>query len=242
MCKKRVRVFAAAMLVIFCTALNHSPAASAWNGAINQTEDHSGEESMYKYTLELRVDDPCCTDSKDAVEEFWIDFDYLGENGYGAKKTYRFDMSWSSKDKRSLNDEILRKTFWRSNENSYSTTLDLWVPGLITEVRMHLNMDWEAVSVSVGGIWLNGYRVNTDTDYVESRILSSNAKIPCFVSCSQIVEPPQTAFAQDGVLYDQYGGILTAKNAANAQINADSGDYSMFYHYSGYSEKGSKQN
>ena len=229
---KRITAFAAAVLLTLGALLAQPAAAFAADGSIDQTKDHSAEAGMYKYTLELRVDDPCCSGSKDDVEEFWFDFDYLSDNGYGAKKTYRFDMSWNSKAKKNYNDDILRKHFWRSNENGYNTKLDVWVPGLVTEMRVHLNMDWEEMDVAVGGVWLGGYRVNTDTDYVVSRIASSNATIPCYAAKALVTERPEDA-PSAAALHDQYGGIFTEVNKAKVLDGLAKDDHSMFYHYDG---------
>ncbi len=227
--KRIYRRAAAAAAALFMTLFCTLPVC-AYDGAVNQGKDHSSDDSMYLYTFDISLYNPCNSGDmdKDAVNEFWFDFSYKGDNGYGKAASYRLDMSWSSG--RNLNSEILKPNFIRGNDNACRTVFSVWVPGIVDKVKIHLNMDGgERLGFTVNGVMLNGYRINTGTDYVSSAYYDSDAEIACHVSRAAAVFQG-TAFAEDG-LRDQYGGVFTDANTEKAVSSAKSGDYSMFYHY-----------
>ena len=202
-----------------------SSAAEAYDGSIDQGADHSSETGMYRYAFEMSLDNPCNSKDmdKDAINELWFDIDYQSDNGYGSVKTYRFDLSW--KDGRNQNEAVVRNCFIRPDDHACQTKFDLWVPGLIQKVRIHLNMDGgERLAFTLNGVFLNGLRVNTETDYVSSCYYDSEAGIACYI--------PSAGVTGDGTgRYDQYGGLLTPQNLKEAIRRAASGDGGMFYHY-----------
>lgn len=204
---------------------------SAYDGAVNQSISHIDEKSMYLYTFDIYLENPCNSADmdKDAVCVLRFDFKYKEINGYGADKTYRFDMSWQNG--RNLNSEILKKNFIRPNDNACYTQMSVWIPGIISNVHIKLNMDGgERLSFTVKGVYLNGFRINTDTDYVSSAYYDSEADIPCFVPKAAAICPDGTISAGTGIR-DQYNGVFSDSSIKSAQDNARCGDYSMIYHY-----------
>ena len=203
---------------------------TAYDGAVKQNEEHSAEDSMYLYDIDISLTNPCNTEDrgKDDVNELWFDFTYRSENGYGATKTYRFDMSWNGS--RNRNDDILKKTFLRPNDNACTTRFSVWVQGIIEKVDVHLNMDGgERLSFEVTGIFLNGYRVNINKDDVSSSYLDSDAEIICYTPSAAIVSA--NANVPYGTARDQFGGLFTQNNRDRAVQQAKSGDYKLFYHH-----------
>ncbi len=177
------------------------------DGDINQYFSHQGEESMYNYTFCLNVDNPIDLDSADynEVEKFYFEIDYKDKNGYGEKKTYKLDMSYSDSLKRNLNQKYL-SCFERYDDNEYQTQFSLWVPGIITEVRCNLNMSGEKLCFYVEKILLGSLQVNTGRDYVSSVYFDSDLKIKCAVPNSKIAmnekDLPEN-YSEN--LTDQYG-------------------------------------
>lgn len=215
------------MSVLFTTLFS----LASYDGSINQSVSHADEKSMYLYTLDISLDNPCNSEDmdKDAVYLLWFDFEYKDSNGYGKTQTYRFDMSWKSS--KNLNSEVLKKCFIRGNDNACFTQMSVWVPGIISKVHIFLNMDGgERLSFTVKGIYLNGFKINTDTDYVSSAYGDSSADIPCFVPKAAIV-CTDGIIASDGTMRDQFGGLVTDSNVKAAQDAAESGNYDMIYHY-----------
>ena len=220
----------AACAVLFFTVQPGQQVRAAFDGSINQSKDHSQEESMYRYDLDIALTNPCNSDDmdRDAVYELWFDFIYRSANGYGKQETYRFDMSW--KNGKNLNSELLWANFIRKNDDAAETRLSVWVPGILDQVRVHLNMDGgERLSFEVIGISLDGHRVNTDTDNVSSAYYDSNAVINCRTPASKIDAALQEAEA--GAVRDQYGGLVTQDNVTKAVQAAKAGDESYFYRY-----------
>ena len=204
---------------------------AAFDGSVNQSKSHADEKSMYLYTFDIELTNPCNSKDMDddAVYLLWFDFKYKDNNGSGAEKTYRFDMSYKDDLDRNLNNDVLKKTFIRPDDNSCYVQMSVWVPGIISNVHIKLNMDGgERLAFTVKGIYLNGFKINTDVDYVSSAYYDSEADIPCYV-------PKAAAVVTDGTvsagLRDQYNGLLTDQNIKSAQAGVESGDYSMIYHY-----------
>lgn len=218
-------------VLAFSLLFGMTASQAAYDGAVNQSISHIDEKSMYLYTFDIYLENPCNSDDmdKDAVCVLWFDFKYKENNGYGAEKTYRFDMSWQNG--RNLNSEILRKNFIRGNDNACYTQMSVWVPGIISNVHIKLNMDGgERLNFTVKGIRLNGFRINTDTDYVSSAYYDSEADIPCFVPKAAAICPDGTISAGAGIR-DQYNGVLSDASIKSVQDSVGSGDYSMIYHY-----------
>ena len=224
------RLSCAALAVFTVLALPVLHALAAYDGSIKQNEAHSAEDSMYLYDIDISLTNPCNSGDvgKGDINEFWFDFTYKSENGYGASKTYRLDMSWNRS--RNLNDEILKKTFLRPNDDACTTRFSVWVPGILEKVDVHLNMDGgERLAFEVTGIFLNGYRVNTDRDGVSSMYLDSNAKISCYTPAAAIVSAD--ANIAYGTAKDQFGGLFTQNNRNNAVQQAKNGIFKLFYHH-----------
>ena len=172
-----------AALILICTFLPSE--STAYDGAIDQGQDYSDDESMYLYTLEIYLDNPCNSKDmdKDAICTLYFDFVYMPDAASNTRKTYRLDMSY--KNGRNLNSEYV-STFIRPNDNACRTGFDVWIPGFLTKVSILLNMDGgERLTFTVENILLDGYRVNTDTDYVSSAYWDSKASIPCRIPASR---------------------------------------------------------
>ena len=216
----------AAVLLLLASLLFAAPAAAAYDGSIDQGADHSAENSMYLYTFEISLDNPCNSKDmdKDAVNELWFDIDYQSKNGCGASGTYRLDLSW--KNGRNLNQELLSACFIRPHDQAESVRMKVWVPGLIKEVRVHLNMDGgERLAFTVEGIFLNGYRINTETDYVSSCYYDSGARIACYLPPAGLTASAET------VRRDQYNAVFCPENVKEAQRRAENKDNAMLYRY-----------
>lgn len=227
---KAIRKIAVSSVLIMAMIFG-SVISLAYDGSINQGSSHTDEKSMYLYTFDIYLENPCNSADmdKDAVCVLWFDFRYKESNGYGAEKTYRLDMSWQNG--RNLNSEILRKNFIRPNDNACYTQMSVWVPGIISNVHIKLNMDGgERLSFTVKSIYLNGFRINTDTDYVSSAYYDSEADIPCFVPKAAAICTDGTISADAGIR-DQYNGVFSDSSIKSAQERVGLGDYSMIYHY-----------
>lgn len=233
---KRIKTFKlfALLLSVIIAASALAYAVSAGDGQIDQDASHENEVSMYKYDIDIYLENPCNSGDMDddAVCELWFDFSYASDNGYGTVGTYRFDMSWDDSKGRNLNDGILKKTFIRPNDNGCMAWFSVWVPGIVSGVSVHLNMDGgERLAFTVESISLNGYRINTNTDYVSSAFYDSDAKISCRAPGAAIMSST-TAVSQSTDLRDQFGGLFSVKNTGRAAENAKYGDFRLFYHYS----------
>ena len=187
------------------------------DGDINQNFRHSDEVSFYPYKLVLRVTNPINMNDadKDAVEAFTMDFTYRGENGLvDTDQHYQLDMSWDGS--RNQNERFLR-IFRKSNDDEYSTEMIVWVPGIVSNIDILLNMaGGERLSFTVEAVMLGDFTVNRATDYVSSAYWDSEAEIPCFVPSPQIslagmdeAQISDTLHAvrqnSDVTLFDQYG-------------------------------------
>lgn len=228
---KMILTFAVSSVLVFSVLLGTVVSQASYDGSIHQGISHAEEKGMYLYTLDISLDNPCNSADmdKDAVYLLWFDFEYRNNNGSGKTSTYRFDMSWK-KDK-NLNSEVLKKCFIRGNDNACYTQMSVWVPGIVTNVHVFLNMDGgERLAFTVNGIYLNGFKINTDTDYVSSAYYDSNADIPCFVPKSAAI-CPDGVIAENAGIRDQYNGLLTDESIKTAQNGIACGDYSMLYHF-----------
>lgn len=192
------------------------------DGDINQSFSHSDEQSYYYYTLNLEVYNPINTEDADldALNTFYFDFDYIDQNGYGQKKKYRLDMSWSKTKKRNLNPAYA-DLFRAGNDNGYDLQIGLWIPGIVQDVHSKLNMDGgERLGVTIHSINLAGFRINPQSDYVSSSYYDSKAEIPCSVPDAQIdlssyskkdIKTMMQKITQNKRtdLKDQYGSYIT---------------------------------
>ena len=218
--KKKYISLAAAILLLLTAVPLSFPMSAA------DVKESGTDAEGYLCTVDLSLYNPCNSEDmdKDAVNEFWFDFTYTDKNGYGSTKTYRFDMSWS--DGKNKNSDILKKTFIRADDNACDTSFSLRVPGIVTGVSVHLNMDGgERLGFTVDGIFLGGYRINTDTDYVSSAYYDSEATVKCTAPAAAIVSPDTSP------VKDQYGGVFTPENITAAKSAADLGDYRMYYDF-----------
>lgn len=189
-----------------------------YDGEINQNLSHSDEEEMYLYTLKLNVENPIDTSScdADALCTLKFVFTYKSENGYGEAKKYTLDMSYING--RNLNDKFI-KCFVREGSDAFKSEMKLWIPGILTKVEILLNMDGgERLNFSVDGIFLNGFRANTNTDYVSSAFYDSEAEINCRLPDAKIIP-------SDGTLYDCYGAIAGKKLLSLYAESADRYSY-----------------
>ena len=217
--KKMLALVCALCLTVAAFVTQQALAASG-DGDIDQTKSHSDEQSMYKYTFYFNVENSIDMGyaDDDEVEAFYFDINYVDQNGYGDAKTYRFDMSYSSKLKRNLNQKFL-SYFQTDDDDSYKTSFSIWVPGIITEVKGKLNMSGEKLSVYVEKITLGSMAVNTNRDYLSSVYYDSDATIKCSVPASQIaLDKGSLPSKYSADMKDQYGAIVseTLYNKAKA--------------------------
>ncbi|MCF0121056.1 MAG: hypothetical protein HUJ65_05405, partial [Oscillospiraceae bacterium] len=104
---------------------------SSPDSEINQLLSHRDEESYYKYTFWVNVENPIDLTNADydEVEKFVIDMYYVDANGCGKSGKYTLDMSYDSGLKRNKNPEILAN-FQRDGDTGYQTHFDIWLPGI----------------------------------------------------------------------------------------------------------------
>lgn len=224
------KILCAVLAAFAVLALPGARVLASYDGAIRQNEAHSAEDSMYRYTLDVSVTNPCEIGNEKKIAALQLRFSYRGENGLGDRGSYVLDMSWDSGKCRNLNDELLKANFVRSDDRAYTTSFFVWVPGIVDEVGVLLNMDGgERLAFEVTGVFLDGCRVNTDSDYVSSAYLDSEAKISCYTPAAAIVGTD--AAVPYGTARDQFGGLFTQKNRDLAVQQAGKGVFSLFYHH-----------
>ena len=191
---------------------------NTYDGDVNQNLSHSDEAGYYKYTLKLRVSNPINrTDAgTDCIEKFYFKFTYKTDNGLGESKTYYLDLyklngKWQ-------NQQLINK-FMADNDDGYDLDIDVWVPGQVSNVDVHLNMNGgERLYVEVQSIMCNGVRISRKIDYVSSSYYDSDATIPCQMSHGQVVTTGTEAMKTADVLKDQYGSICS-ETLINAAYN-----------------------
>ena len=205
------------------------------DNAVNQKFSHSDEAGMFLYTLNMKVENAINMNSAgyDAVEEFVIDFTYNGS------QHYKLDMSWDGS--RNRNERFLN-IFRSSGDDSYTAKLNIWLPGKINKINILLNMaGGERLRIDFADVLINGFKVNTKTDYVTSAYYDSRAEIECKMPDSQIdirdLSEDETKAALDLIfnggdnssekpLIDQFGSpadkelIKAAHDEMNEYINA----------------------
>ena len=218
--RKKIR-FAAAAAFSAALIMSALCAFAAYGGDLPQDAGPAAEESSYLYTLDLLVTNPCEAGYEKKFSTLRFDFTYRSANGYGSRKTYSLDLT--------RDPETLKRTFVRADDSrEYQTSLSLRIPGIVDQVDVLLNMDGgERVSFEVTGIFLNGFRVNADRDYVSSAYWDSEAAIVCHTPDAAIVGSA-AGTARD---QDQYGGLFTRENSDRAAEQAKHGEYRLFYHH-----------
>ncbi len=212
------KILVVALLIIsFVLSATRAFGASTTN-SVNQNVSHSEEQSMYLYTLVLNVANPCNTNDcdSDAICDLSFAFDYKDQNGYGTNNRYTLDMSY--KNGKNQNENYV-KLFQRKNDNGYKTEMNVWVPGIVTKISLHLNMDGgERLNFSVDGVYVNGFRANINTDYVSSAYYDSDGTINCTLPDARII-------ASDGNLRDCYGALAGEKLLGLYNQNSDKYGY-----------------
>lgn len=197
---------------------------------INQRISHSDEESFYKYTFWVNVENPIdfTNADYDEVEEFLIDMYYTDANGYGKSGKFTLDMSYSKELNRNKNPEYL-SLFQRENDKGYNMRFDVWVPGILTKVESKLNMSGEKLVINFEKITLNSLAVNTTRGYVSSTYFSSSVEIDCKVPSSAIVTDSSDLAGHDySAMTDQYGAKASKKFFELAQKNPAEYTYHMY--------------
>ncbi len=155
--------------------------------------------SKYVYTVNIKVDNPCDSTSmdRDAVNVLRFDYYYNGQNGYQSEKKERFDMSWNGSANNNAN--FLKEHFIRPDDNAYSTSYEVTLPGKLSRIDILLNMDGgERLSFTIESIYCNGKRINSNTDYVSSAYNDSSASIHCSMERSVIDESNSPYFIKYG--------------------------------------------
>lgn len=197
---------------------------------LNQVISHSDEESSYKYTFWLTVENPInlADADYDEVEKFLIDMYYVDANGCGKNGKYTLDMSYSKELGGYKNYQFL-SLFERDNDESYSIHFDVWLPGVLTNVESTLNMSGEKLVVDFDRITLNSRAVNIERDYVSSTYFDSTAKIKCAVPTPSIVTDNTDLASLDyTTLKDQYGANVSKEFFEVAKANPEKYIYQMF--------------
>ncbi len=190
---KRIRKATALLCAVCLAAALAAPQPSL---AANSQADGVSE---YVYTVNVKVDNPCDSTSmdRDAVNVLRFDYYYKGQNGYQSEKSERFDMSWNGSANN--NADFLKEHFIRPNDNAYSTSYELTLPGKLSRIDILLNMDGgERLSFTIESIYCNGKRINSNTDYVSSAYNDSSASVYCSMESSVIDESNSPYFTEYG--------------------------------------------
>ena len=143
-------------------------------------------------------------------------------------------MSWDGS--RNQNERFLR-IFRRPNDDESCTEMIVWVPGIVSNIDILLNMaGGERLSFTVEKVMLGDFMVNRVVDYVSSAYWDSEAEIPCFVPSPQIslagmdeAKISETLLAvrehSAATLYDQYGVIASEALIQKADASLTEGVY-----------------
>ena len=177
--------------------------------------------SKYVYTINVNVSNPCnSTDmDEDDVNVLYFDYYYNGQNGYQSEKKESFDMSWNGNSNK--NADFLKKHFIRSNDNSYTTSYDVTLPGKLNRIYIKLNMDGgERLSFEITSIYCNGKRINSNTDYVSSAYNDSTATIYCSMEKSVID-------AENSPYFEKYEDLEISEKTMNS-IAGGNGDFKSY--------------
>lgn len=212
-------------LLTFCTAalcLGWLPTAksdvSAAGNSYNPLMSHAEDAGSYCYQFNIDLYNPCNSNDmdNDAINEFTFSFYYVKENGLGNTETLDLDFSWDGSKNR--NADFLKTHFIRPNDNQQNDTFYIWLPGKLTEVQMHLNMDGgERLGFTVKEILCNRKKISLGTDYVSSAYSDSDGVISCAMEFSDC-----SAFLQKN---DFLGDTFTAKEIENCVKGLDQNSF-----------------
>lgn len=197
---KKIISLACVISVIASLVLSVIPSSAAEIKGPNVpivSNSNSSDGGKYSYVLTLDVYNPCNSNDmdSDAVNDFYFDFTYVTNNGFGEEKNYRFDMSWSNGSNN--NSSTLWKHFIRSNDDGFETDLPVTLSGKLKKVHILLNMDGgERLGFTVNSIKCNGKRINDTTDWVSSAYQDSEANIYCSMEKS-VIDMDNSSYFKD---------------------------------------------
>ncbi len=242
------------LLSLFC-ALGIAAAVAAPQAAL-AADAAAGGTSEYVYTINVKVNNACNTNSmdRDAVNVLYFDYYYNGQNGFQSEAKQTFDMSWNGSS--NANADFLSEQFMRPNDNSYNTSFDVTLPGKLSKMYIKLNMDGgERLSFSIESIYCNGIRINNNTDYVSSAYNDSTATVYCSMDKS-VIDVTNSPYFQEhqgleisekamsnltnevgggasyaGQFKDQYNAVIDVAVLKDC-VGSSDGDINQFYSHS----------
>ncbi|MBR6420379.1 MAG: hypothetical protein IKS42_08585 [Oscillospiraceae bacterium] len=236
--------FAALLLSasLLCTAFPRFGgirAAAADSITWDAFSDNSETPGMYCYTVSGNVSNPCAKSSykkkSSIINELWFDFSVKTDNGTGSLRTYRADFSYNSRKKENNNRAVVERCFVRDNKGAFS--FDIWLPGQLTNMAFHLNLDgklswvsYERLSFEVNRITCGGAVVNTNpskgdvssstgssNDHVGARMLPIDGEsVMDMLSSAHVTQTEYQQMVEDGYfeekqVRDTYGAVLQSE-------------------------------
>ena len=225
---KKAAVSAGAALIAFSAAFSQlgTLSASAADQTFSPLESHEGEKGAYLYHFEGKLTNPCNSDAikkkSNVIGKFWFDFTYIDENGTGTKHTERLDMSYSNG--KNLNADFLKKNFVRNNDNETGLEFDLYIPGQLTNVRFHLELNgqvsffsYERMSFEIKNVTAGGIKVNAGSDYVSSTVGSSDASINFIMDKPDNIQIA-SSFGQNEITINRFKAMIESGELAAKKL------------------------
>lgn len=186
--KKAASLSAAYLLAvsIMLTGVQNILASAENSDTFSPLADHENEKGVYSYHFDGKLTNPCNESSirekANVIGDFWFEFTYLDNNGTGEQHTEKFDMSYNGSENN--NNAFLREHFVRPNDDETGLSFDMNIPGQLTKMKIHLEMNgwlgwfsYERLSFEINTVTVNGIKVNSSTDNVSSSVGSSDGTI-----------------------------------------------------------------
>ena len=227
------RTIAVAAAVILALNVPFSPFESQSVSAdstslFSPLQEHKDEPGNYCYHFDGRLTNPCHENSirekSNVIGSFWFEFTYVEDNGLGEQRTERLDLSYDGS--RNKNSGFVNEHFVRPNDNETGLSFDLNIPGQLTSMKIHLELNgsigffsYERMSFEIKSVTANGIKVNTNTDYVSSSVNSSEAKIGFRMDKPDSAQVA-SAFSKQEVTLNQFRNMINNGEIRN-QLVAD---------------------
>ena len=225
---KKFTISAGAVLMALTASFSQlgTLTSSAADQTFSPLVSHEGEQGYYLYHFEGKLTNPCHSDAikekSNVIGSLWFDFTYIDDNGTGTKHTERLDMSYSKG--KNLNNDFLKKNFVRNNDNETGLAFDLYIPGQLTNVRFHLELNgqvsffsYERMSFEIKNVTANGIKVNSGSDYVSSAVGSSDGSINFIMDKPDNIQIA-SAFGQKEVTLNQFKAMIDSGELATKEL------------------------
>ena len=187
--------------------------------------DHKGEAGAYLYRFEGTLSNPCTWESKNdkpsVINSFYFDFTLIDDNGTGESFRKRFDLSYDGQGNR--NGDFVNNNFVRGNDDETGLSFELWLPGQLSRMDIHLELDgyigwfnYERLSFSVDRVFCDGKQINKSSDYVNSSTGSSDGSV------SIVMDRPDgkllTGITHDGDLTEKQYSKMASEGTLGSEV------------------------